>query len=51
MVSNKPCFKCGYVNIVASLAAQREHDCSKVTESKRIKAENAKKKKAFSKKK
>lgn len=40
MVANKPSFKCGYVSIHASLAVQRQHDCNKVIEEKRIKAGN-----------
>jgi hypothetical protein len=47
MVSNKSCFKCSHVNIKASLIAQRQHDCSKVIEGRKIKAENANEKKSF----
>jgi hypothetical protein len=51
MVANKSCFKCSHVNIKASLIAQRQHDCSKVIEDRKIKVENANEKKAFRKKK
>jgi hypothetical protein len=51
MVQNKPCFKCGYSTNHASLSFQRQHDCRKVIEEKRKKAEKAQAKKASFKKK
>ena len=47
MVQNKPCFKCGYSTNHASLSFQRPHDCRKVIEEKRKKAEKAQAKKSI----